>query len=543
MIGCDVCENWFHADCVDLDEDVADDIDMYVCIDCVEKTGRHTTFRPKSKILFPEVDCDHPSQASSMAEGGAYPVQPSNERRSEVLRVTCPESPTHIRIRLARQPISSPADHSIFISEGAEPPEKIYIKKKRSGNFERPYKFSVSRMMFGKNCAQSVAEYSKSSPAASPNSVSSRAKPSLISAGVSEREPGQIRPTPRFTYTLISSSGGRRTGRVRKRRELYGYNSGKVGQDDENDDDQPLYIRLLRYIKQDSSDDEMKDFADEETDRQSADGRSTESPDGDARTGENAPAGEDEGTGKKPPMEEHKATVSSSENRSARTKQQISTGFGKQTEKKDVDATSHRLTAGFCESLKKGESVEPVVMQVTRRRGRPPKAEIEKDTLGVDGVRKHASLPSSTAESGGKRTRSSSPSTLQITPRGRLPSTRSSASTPRTMANDCFTPISVRRSSRRSSPSPPTTGTIIVDGDEDGELKTSVEQYTTPRPRTRSKGGLPNSKLSDSGNSDTRKQKGNFSVGPFTRLNARSSSPRSNLDQSGRKRRRSSGLR
>lgn len=46
MIGCDICEDWFHGECVDIAKDVGENlIERFVCPLCHEKTGLHTVFK------------------------------------------------------------------------------------------------------------------------------------------------------------------------------------------------------------------------------------------------------------------------------------------------------------------------------------------------------------------------------------------------------------------------------------------------------------------------------------------------------------------
>ncbi|TFK39799.1 hypothetical protein BDQ12DRAFT_511656 [Crucibulum laeve] len=42
MVHCAECKNWYHFSCVDLTEDEADDINVYICPSCTESSGRRT---------------------------------------------------------------------------------------------------------------------------------------------------------------------------------------------------------------------------------------------------------------------------------------------------------------------------------------------------------------------------------------------------------------------------------------------------------------------------------------------------------------------
>ena len=37
MVGCDICDNWYHGDCVGVPKDEANLLDSYLCPNCVEK--------------------------------------------------------------------------------------------------------------------------------------------------------------------------------------------------------------------------------------------------------------------------------------------------------------------------------------------------------------------------------------------------------------------------------------------------------------------------------------------------------------------------
>lgn len=38
MIGCDMCSNWFHTDCIGISELKAKSMSRYVCKDCTKAT-------------------------------------------------------------------------------------------------------------------------------------------------------------------------------------------------------------------------------------------------------------------------------------------------------------------------------------------------------------------------------------------------------------------------------------------------------------------------------------------------------------------------
>jgi hypothetical protein len=55
MIGCDVCDEWFHLDCVGLTLNEAQSIDRYVCPLCKHRKSILTPHPPSSALL-----CPHP---------------------------------------------------------------------------------------------------------------------------------------------------------------------------------------------------------------------------------------------------------------------------------------------------------------------------------------------------------------------------------------------------------------------------------------------------------------------------------------------------
>ncbi|KAJ7760574.1 hypothetical protein B0H16DRAFT_1884744 [Mycena metata] len=42
MVNCGECDEWYHFGCISLSENTADDINVYICAPCTEKTGRRT---------------------------------------------------------------------------------------------------------------------------------------------------------------------------------------------------------------------------------------------------------------------------------------------------------------------------------------------------------------------------------------------------------------------------------------------------------------------------------------------------------------------
>lgn len=91
MIHCDNCKNWFHFNCINLDEDTAAEIYLYHCEPCTAQTKQETTFSwqltddelsfvPKA-IEHPEIPKPRtkhrPSQSSVSVKQKTTPVVPS----------------------------------------------------------------------------------------------------------------------------------------------------------------------------------------------------------------------------------------------------------------------------------------------------------------------------------------------------------------------------------------------------------------------------------------------------------------------------------
>lgn len=49
MVGCDMCDNWFHPGCVGLDETQVDMLDAFICAPCEERTGKASVYRQRCK--------------------------------------------------------------------------------------------------------------------------------------------------------------------------------------------------------------------------------------------------------------------------------------------------------------------------------------------------------------------------------------------------------------------------------------------------------------------------------------------------------------
>ncbi|ORX48321.1 hypothetical protein DM01DRAFT_1338785 [Hesseltinella vesiculosa] len=47
MIACDQCDQWFHCQCIDMNEQKVDFIDMYFCDPCSDDTGKRTSWKDK----------------------------------------------------------------------------------------------------------------------------------------------------------------------------------------------------------------------------------------------------------------------------------------------------------------------------------------------------------------------------------------------------------------------------------------------------------------------------------------------------------------
>ncbi|KAJ3795231.1 hypothetical protein GGU11DRAFT_709595 [Lentinula aff. detonsa] len=52
MIHCSECKDWLHFSCINLDETDAEDISIYVCPSCTEKTGLHTLSESFCRLFF-----------------------------------------------------------------------------------------------------------------------------------------------------------------------------------------------------------------------------------------------------------------------------------------------------------------------------------------------------------------------------------------------------------------------------------------------------------------------------------------------------------
>ncbi|KAI8991481.1 hypothetical protein BDF20DRAFT_909256 [Mycotypha africana] len=47
MIACDKCNEWFHGECIEIDEKQSEFIDLYYCDNCSKLTGKKTSWKPK----------------------------------------------------------------------------------------------------------------------------------------------------------------------------------------------------------------------------------------------------------------------------------------------------------------------------------------------------------------------------------------------------------------------------------------------------------------------------------------------------------------
>ncbi|KAL1409115.1 60S ribosomal subunit assembly or modification protein [Vanrija albida] len=61
MIGCEVCDNWFHPSCAGVAENEVDLLDVFICKDCEGKTSRRTVY----KTLCKREGCDRKARATS----------------------------------------------------------------------------------------------------------------------------------------------------------------------------------------------------------------------------------------------------------------------------------------------------------------------------------------------------------------------------------------------------------------------------------------------------------------------------------------------
>ncbi|ODO11109.1 hypothetical protein I350_01711 [Cryptococcus amylolentus CBS 6273] len=49
MVGCESCDGWYHAECVGLDEDKVDLLDVYICKSCERSTAQRTMYKQACK--------------------------------------------------------------------------------------------------------------------------------------------------------------------------------------------------------------------------------------------------------------------------------------------------------------------------------------------------------------------------------------------------------------------------------------------------------------------------------------------------------------
>ncbi|CAO3683571.1 unnamed protein product [Rhizopus stolonifer] len=47
MIACDVCDDWFHGECISIKEIESEFVDLYYCHKCSKVAGKHTSWKPK----------------------------------------------------------------------------------------------------------------------------------------------------------------------------------------------------------------------------------------------------------------------------------------------------------------------------------------------------------------------------------------------------------------------------------------------------------------------------------------------------------------
>ncbi|KAJ4469523.1 transcription factor S-II, central domain-containing protein [Lentinula aciculospora] len=81
MINCSECKDWLHFSCISLDETDAEDISVYVCPSCSEKTGLH------SLMTWEESDCVESSRKSGPTSGSSNPRKRSKTPKGPTFTV------------------------------------------------------------------------------------------------------------------------------------------------------------------------------------------------------------------------------------------------------------------------------------------------------------------------------------------------------------------------------------------------------------------------------------------------------------------------
>ncbi|KAJ7504346.1 hypothetical protein B0H11DRAFT_1905589 [Mycena galericulata] len=88
MVNCGECEDWYHFSCVNLSEQTAEDINVYICPSCTEKTGQRTVMlwegaeavEDASKILSSSLNGTAPKKKAALeAESEQHPPSDSGD--------------------------------------------------------------------------------------------------------------------------------------------------------------------------------------------------------------------------------------------------------------------------------------------------------------------------------------------------------------------------------------------------------------------------------------------------------------------------------
>ncbi|WWC71289.1 uncharacterized protein I206_105242 [Kwoniella pini CBS 10737] len=155
MIECGECNDWFHFTCIDLKEDEAEKIHVYICPECAESTDKKTTYKydistfpspspppgmvdpPKKKTKTRKVT---PSSTSDDDSGSEAQIASSSSRASSAH----PTPPPNKRPRLSsdvKRKSSINVDRKMSVDRkpsfgGGLPPMRKYVREKLAPLFQ-----------------------------------------------------------------------------------------------------------------------------------------------------------------------------------------------------------------------------------------------------------------------------------------------------------------------------------------------------------------------------------------------------------------------